>query len=68
MQLDDETPWRWPTQCSYYAWYAPTVRGIVMEEKEAWYRRENNDRGANRIRSQSAVVELVSFIPGGGAK
>ena len=69
MQLDDETPWRWPTQCSYYAWYAPAVRGIVMEEKEAWYlEKSNNDRGANRIRSQSAVVELVSFIPGGGAK
>ena len=40
-----------------------------MEEKEAWYlEKSNNDRGANRIRSQSAVVELVSFIPGGGAK
>jgi hypothetical protein len=67
MQLDDETPWKWPTQCSYFVWYAPAVRGIVMEEKIAWYL-EKSTPSPNRIRSQNAQIELISFAPGPGPR
>lgn len=65
MQLDDETPFRWPTQASYYVWYAPAVRGIVLEHKDAFYF-EKSFPSPNRVRSQNAVIELTSFTPGGG--
>jgi len=67
MQLDDETPFRWPTQVSHFVWYAPAVRGIVLAHNEAFYF-EKSIPSPNRIRSQHSVIELTSFTPGGGAK
>jgi hypothetical protein len=67
MQLDDETPFRWPTQVSHYVWYAPAVHGIVLAHNEAFYF-EKSIPSPNRIRSQHSVIELTSFTPGGGAK
>jgi hypothetical protein len=65
MQLDDEEFWRYRTQCNYLVWYAPAVRGIVREEKEAQYREKGDALdGQATIRSQHAVLELVSFRPG----
>jgi hypothetical protein len=65
MHLDDEEFWRYATQCNYTVWYAPAVRGVVREEKRAQYLERGGrfDMGA-QIRTQNAVVELLSFAPG----
>ena len=67
MQLDDEEFWRWPTQCSYYVWYAPAVRGIVLEEKQSFYYEKTDSRSQAMIRSQNGSMQLISFTPGTGA-
>jgi hypothetical protein len=65
MRLDDEEFWRYPTECNYLLWYAPAVRGIVREEKDAQYLEKGDRRdGAVPVRSQHAVLELASFTPG----
>jgi hypothetical protein len=63
--LDDETFWRYPTQCNYQVWYAPAVRGVVREIKQAEYQEKDGGLdSAAKIRTQNTVVELVSFTPG----
>jgi hypothetical protein len=64
MRLDDDDEfWRWPTTCSYVVWYAPSVRGVVREEREAEYR-EKGGRHASTVRTQHAVLELSAFNAG----
>lgn len=63
--LDDETFWRYPTQCNYTVWYAPAVRGIVREIKRATYQEKGGDFDSGaRIPTQNTFLELVSFTPG----
>jgi hypothetical protein len=63
--LDDETFWRWPTECNYTVWYAPAVRGVVREMKQAQYQEKSGGLdSAAKIRTQNTLVELVSFTPG----
>ena len=63
--LDDETFWRYPTQCNYTVWYAPAVRGVVRESKRASYQEKGGDfDSAARIPTQNTLIELVSFTPG----
>jgi hypothetical protein len=63
--LDDETFWRFPTQCNYILWYAPAVRGIAREIKRASYQEKGGDMdAAARIPTQNTFIELVSFTPG----
>ena len=65
MRLDDDEFWRFPTDCTYAIWYAPAVRGVVREEKEAQYLEKGESMdGVGAIRSQHATVELVRFVPG----
>jgi hypothetical protein len=65
MWLDDEEFWREPTQCNYRVWYAPAVRGIVRADKQAHYREKGGDfDSGSQIRTQNAVLELVSFASG----
>ena len=65
MRLDDDEFWRFPTQCTYAVWYAPAVRGVVREDKEAQYLEKGDAMdGTAAIRSQHATVELVRFTPG----
>lgn len=64
-RLDDEEFWREATTCNYLIWYAPAVRGVVREEKEAQYREKGGALdGLAAIRSQHALIELVAFTPG----
>lgn len=64
-RLDDEEFWRHPTECSYAVWYAPAVRGIVKERKEAQYLEKGNaNEGWRAIRTQNTALELISFTPG----
>jgi hypothetical protein len=64
LRLDDETFWRWPTECTYVLWYAPAVGVTVREEKYAYYSEKGGLNGGGRIQSQRATVELVSSSRG----
>jgi hypothetical protein len=65
MRLDDETPFRYPTECSHLVWYAPQVRGVVREERRAQYREKGSGHDTFAwIPVQSDVAQLVSFEPG----
>ncbi len=65
MWLDDEEFWRWPTQCNYTVWYAPSVRGVVRAVKRAQYKEKGGDYDSGaQIPTQNAVVELMSFTAG----
>ena len=63
-RLDDEEFWRYATECNDLLWYAPAVRNVVRDEREAEYAEKGDDSTLGRIRSQHALVELVSFAPG----
>ena len=62
LRLDDETFWRWPTECTYVLWYAPAVGATVREEKYAYYSEKGGLNGGGRLETQRATVELVSFV------
>ncbi|HEX4884604.1 MAG TPA: hypothetical protein VFX05_10735 [Casimicrobiaceae bacterium] len=65
MRLDDETPFRYPTECSHIAWYAPQVRGFVREERRAQYREKGSGHDTFAwIPVQNEVALLTSFEPG----
>jgi hypothetical protein len=61
MRLDDETFWRWATECNYEIWWAPAVGASVREVKMASYLERGDARDAARFRSQNTVLELTSF-------
>ena len=63
MRLDDEEFWRHPTECNYLVWYAPSVGRSVREQRDAEYQEKGSGRfeGSTRIRSQHALIELVSW-------
>lgn len=58
MNLDDGEFYRQATLCTYVSWYAPRVRNVVREERDAEYI-EGSGIGAQRVRSQHAILELV---------
>jgi hypothetical protein len=63
MTMDDETFWRWPTECNFLVWYAPAVGATVLEQKRSHYR-EKGGFDVSFVPGQNAVLELVSFTPG----
>ena len=63
IQLDDETFWRYPTQCDYVVWYAPSIGAMVREQKRS-YHIEKDVEAAPGVPGQNAVYELVSFTRG----
>lgn len=63
MQLDDETFWRFPTQCNYVVWYAPSVGAPVREQRRSYYL-EKSVESAPQVPGQNAVYELTSFTRG----
>ena len=65
MRLDDETFWRFPTECAYILWYAPAIGMTVREEKNAFYSEKGGSvDGGGRLQPQHAIVELVSSTRG----
>ncbi|MDQ6621765.1 MAG: hypothetical protein M3Z31_19080 [Pseudomonadota bacterium] len=64
MHLDDDEFWRERTDCTYRLWYAPAVNAVVREEKEAQYYEKSGKIDSGPIRSQHAVLELISYTPG----
>jgi len=64
LRLDDETFWRYPTECDYYVWYAPELGVMVRAEKRSrWVEKGRTSATANF--GQRAIYELVSFSRGG---
>jgi len=62
MRLDNDEFWRFPTECNYVVYYAPSVGAMVRAEKDAQYFEKGDRRdGYVPIREQHAAVELVSF-------
>lgn len=61
MSVDDNNPWRWPTQANYMTWWDERVGNIVRMTKTAEYRERGDGRDAIAIRSQNTTIELVSY-------
>jgi hypothetical protein len=61
MQLDDETFWRWPTECNYAVWYAPEVGAAVREERRSQWRDKGGQDAVGYHPGQNEVIELTSF-------
>lgn len=67
VRLDDETFWRYPTECDYVVWYAPDPGVMVRAEKRSsWREKGGQGRGQPGNFGQRAVYQLVSFTRGGG--
>ena len=64
MSVDDNNPFRWPFQCNYETWFAPSVGAMVREFKLATYRERGDGRDAIDIRAQNMTVELASYQRG----
>jgi hypothetical protein len=63
VQLDDMEFWRTRTTRTDSVWYAPAAKAPVKETHEAQYA-ERGDRTQAIVRTESTVLELVSFQPG----
>jgi hypothetical protein len=63
LQLDDEEFWRTRTTRRDAVWYAPEVKAPVREAREAEYTEKGGPDFAT-VRTESTVIELVSFRPG----
>jgi hypothetical protein len=61
MRLDDETFWRFATECNYEIWWSPAAGATVRESKTATYRDRSDSREPVQHRSQNALLELASY-------
>jgi hypothetical protein len=61
MQLNLNDPFNFPTQCNYEIWWAPAAGATVRETKYASYRQRGDQNAMFDIRSQNAVLDLVSY-------
>ena len=64
MGVDDNHPFRWPTQCNYMLWWAPDAGAMVRMTKFATYRERGDSREAIEIRAQNTTIELQAFRRG----
>jgi len=62
VQLDDSEFWRSRTFRTDSVWYAAAVKAPVREKREAHY--NQRDRSMPQVRTESTVIQLVSFQPG----
>ncbi len=64
VQLDDDEFWRSSTTRRDAIRYAPEVKGIVREVRDAEYFEVNSGPDSSTIRTEYTTTELVSFTPG----
>jgi hypothetical protein len=64
VQLDDDEFWRSRTTRRDSIRYAPEVKGIVREIRDAEYFEVNSGPDSSTIRTEYTTTELVSFTPG----
>ena len=65
VQLDDEEFWRTRTIRRDAIWYAPEVKASVREAHAAEYTEKGGGPDMTTISTESTIIELVSFRPGG---
>jgi hypothetical protein len=65
VQLDDEEFWRTRTTRRDAIWYAPEVKAPVREAHAAEYTEKGGGPDMTTISTESTIIELVSFRPGG---
>jgi len=63
LQLDDSDFWRTRTTVRDMLWYSPEVKAPVRQSREAEYTALGGQDMAT-IRTESSVIELISFRPG----
>jgi hypothetical protein len=61
--LDDETAFRWATQCSGTVRYAPSVANAVAIEYSCWWREKGDDQSMNHP-GPNPVLQLTSYTRG----
>jgi hypothetical protein len=61
MRMDDETFWRWPTECEYTVWYAPAVGAIVQEDRRSHWRDKGGMDAASYHPGQNGRIQLVAW-------
>jgi hypothetical protein len=64
MQLDDETFWRYATECNYVVWFAPGVGAPVREHRRSQWRDKGGQDAVGYHPGQYQDIELVSFTRG----
>jgi len=66
MSVDDNNPFRWPTQCNYVTWWAEAPGNVVRMTKYATYRERGDGIDAIEIRAQNTTIELASYSRAAG--
>ncbi len=61
MSVDDNNPFRWPTNANYVVWWSPQVGAAVRETRYATYRERGDGRDAIEIRAQNTTITLASY-------
>ncbi len=64
LQLDDEEFWRSRTTRRDRVRYAPEVKAVVREDRDAEYHEHPSGPDAAVIRTENTTTELVAFTPG----
>jgi hypothetical protein len=64
VQLDDDEFWRSKTTRRDSVRYAPEVKGVVREVRDAEYVELHSGPDSSAIRTEYTTTELVSFTPG----
>jgi hypothetical protein len=63
LTLDDETAFRWATQCTGVVRYAPPVANAVRIEYACWWREKGDDTAMN-LPGPNPVLQLTSYARG----
>jgi|SoiMethySBSTD1v2_1073268.scaffolds.fasta_scaffold612192_2 hypothetical protein len=61
MSVDDNNPFRFPTNCNYETWWSESVGAKVRETKYATYIERGDGPEAVAIRAQNTTIELASY-------
>ncbi len=61
MSVDDNNPFRFPTNCNYVVWWAEQAGAMVRTTKYATYRERGDSLDGFEIRAQNTTMELASY-------
>jgi hypothetical protein len=61
MSVDDNNPFRWPTQCNYVTWWAEAPGNVVRMTKYATYLEKGDSIDAMQVRAQNTTIELAAY-------
>jgi hypothetical protein len=64
MSVDDNNPFRWPTNANYMTWWAEAPGNVVRITKYATYLEKGNGIDAAQVRAQNTAIELASYSRG----